>query len=366
MNFYFNYREVITSENLLEKTSWLRGFADWLQLWEESTVGTKLGLSRETFQSAKQTCESLASVSEYLIHIKSQSYVLLGKIQSDKLEGRFGKLRQLTGGNLFASVRQFLESERTLKIKNLAMLDLSLADIGDIFSESVKENCAAIQLISDKLVQGLDTGNSIEIYPSVPEALENILFYVSGYFSRTIGNREKCNACKKLLISDKSNVEVVCENDSQLSPEENTRRIAYISEVNRGGLVFPSELVFSATVLAWDMYQKIKSNENLSQLLFQPNISAQNVFSLTFLNYLDSCENTRLEFIQTECVEGHTFRPKLSLLSKKFFNVVSKNYISVKNSEIHSSKKRKTDEERQTKRAATSHKLAKLQSGSLL
>ena len=344
----------------------MRGFADWLQLWEESTAGTNCGLSKETFKSAKQTCEGLASISEYLIQVKRQSYVLLGKIQSDKLEGRFGKLRQLTGGNLFASVRQFLESERTLKIKNLALLDLSLADISDIFSESSHENCAVIQTISDKLVQGLDTDNCIETNPSVPEALENILFYVAGYFSRTIGGREKCKSCKKLLISEESNMEVLCENDSQLSLEENSRRIAYISQVNRGGLVFPSELAFSATVLAWDMYRKIKSNVSLSQLLFQPNISAQKVFSLTFLNFLDSSENTQLEYVQRECEEGHSFSPNLSLLSKKFFNVVSKNYVSVKNSEIHSSKKRKTEEERQNaKRISSSHKISKLQSEAL-
>ncbi len=344
----------------------MRGFADWLQLWEESTVGTNGGLSKETFQSAKQTCECLASVSEYLIQIKRQPYVLLGKIQSDKLEGRFGKLRQLTGGNLFASVRQFLESERTLKIKNLAMLDLSLADINDIFSESNHENCEVIQSISDHLVQGLDTGNCIETNPSVPEALENILFYVAGYFSRTIGSKEKCKSCKKLLISEETNIEVICENDSQLSLEENSRRIAYISQVNRGGLVFPSELAFSATVLAWDMYQKIKSNATLSQLLFQPNISSQKLFSLTFLNYLDSSENTRLEYVQRECENGHSFSPSLSLLSKKFFNVVSKNYVSVKNSEIHANKKRKTEEERQnSKRIPNSHKVTKLQSEAL-
>jgi len=330
-------------------------------------VGSNCGLSKETFQSAKQTCEGLASICEYLIQIKRQSYVLLGKFQSDKLEGRFGKLRQLTGGNLFASVRQFLESERTLKIKNLAVLDLSLADINDIFSESNHENDAIVKSISDQLVQGLETDNCIETNPSVPEALENILFYVAGYFSRTIGSKEKCQPCKKLLISEESNIEVICESDSQLSLEENSRRIAYISQVNRGGLVFPSELAFSATVLAWSMYQKIKSNSTLSQVLFQPNISAQKVFSLTFLSYLESSENTRLEYIQRDCEEGHSFCPNLSLLSKKFFNVVSKNYVSVKNSEIHASKKRKTEEERQNmKRIATSHKITKLQSEVLL
>ena len=42
-------------------------------------------------------------------------YVLLGKIQSDGIEGHFGHLRKLAGGNYWASVRQFMEGEAEKK-----------------------------------------------------------------------------------------------------------------------------------------------------------------------------------------------------------------------------------------------------------
>ncbi len=358
-------REIVTSENLIEKTSFLRAFVDWLVAWELATNGTKWSLSKETFNAAKQTSEGLASLCEYLINEKKQPYVLLGKFQSDKLEGRFGKHRHMSGGNMFASVRQFVESERTLKIKNLALLDLSLSEIQDIFKPSEEENEAVIKSTSEKLFEGLNTGSTIELPSTIPEADENILFYVAGYFSRTIANHLKCNDCKKILISgEKSSVNVIIENDPSLSSDENTKRIAYITEVNRGGLVFPSEQMFSACILLWDMYQKIKNQRSLSQLLYQPNISSQKVFSETFIKYLNSCENTRSEYLLSECEEGHSFTDSLIRLARKFFNVVSKNYVSNKNSEIHAKKKRKLEDD-STKRNCSTLKISKLQSETL-
>ena len=53
------------------------------------------------------------NLTRYLLekHKKILDYVLLGKIQSDKIEGQFGHLRKLAGGNYWASVRQFMENE---------------------------------------------------------------------------------------------------------------------------------------------------------------------------------------------------------------------------------------------------------------
>ena len=128
-------REAVTKENLVEKTSFLRGFVDWLSIWEAQSCPEKR-LSTETFQAAKHSSESLASIFEYLVEEAGLSYVLPIKFQNDKIEGRFGKLRQMCGGNLFASVRQFLESERSIKMMNLAHLNLEVADIDDIFVDA--------------------------------------------------------------------------------------------------------------------------------------------------------------------------------------------------------------------------------------
>ena len=46
-------------------------------------------------------------------------YVLTGKIHSDYIEGHFAYLRKLSGGNYWASVRQFLENEAVIRTKGL-------------------------------------------------------------------------------------------------------------------------------------------------------------------------------------------------------------------------------------------------------
>ena len=356
------WREIINRENLTDKTSFLRAFADWLRAWQESSAGPKFGFSPETFQAAVQTSEGLASLSEYLILEKQQSYVLLGKIQSDRLEGRFGKLRQMAGGNMFASVRQFLESERTLKIQNLASLDLSLSEIWDMFQNSSQEKSIVLEALASEIINSLDLTEMGQKPFNLHENDENSLFYVASYFSRSIKKGLKCEECQSLLTSsDIAAVNITLEHDPKLTLEENQSRVSYINEVNRGGLVYPSELMFSACLLAWELYQKIRSKPDLSEKLLQPNISSQRLFSLCFLLYLKSAEATRLQLIHFECLNGHEFSGIMEFLGKKFFNVVSKNFVSQKNSEIHAKKKRPADES-ESKRISSVLKVKKLQS----
>jgi len=51
------------------------------------------------------------------------AYVLLGHLQSDAIESRFGWLRQLSGANYFISVKQVIDSDR--KIRTLSLLKFS-------------------------------------------------------------------------------------------------------------------------------------------------------------------------------------------------------------------------------------------------
>ena len=357
--------EIVCEENLQEKTSFLRAFFDWLQEWEKASGETKLCFTTQTFLAAKLTSEGLAAVSEHLILQKKQEYVLLGKFQSDCLEGRFGKLRQMCGGNLFNSVRQFLESERTLKIKNLACLDLSLSEIQETFHGGQVEKQQQIERISEEIINDL----KIAVDPKLTclkNNDENSLFYVAGYFARTIKNHLKCSDCKQTLTSSNiPDVKVICENDPCLTAQENDSRTIFINQINRGGLVYPSEKVFSACILLWILYQKIRSSPAMTNKLFQSNISSQKLFTVLFLKTLSATSHTKTEFISFKCLEGHSFSNIVELIGKKFFNVVSKNFVSSLNSEIHSKRKISTAKENETKRNPSNLKIQKLQSGAL-
>ena len=72
----------------------------------------KLGLSGKTFLAWTQTLSASVDLSQYLIEKRHFKYVLLGKFQSDPLEGHFGMYRQLNGASYFMNVRQVMLAEK--------------------------------------------------------------------------------------------------------------------------------------------------------------------------------------------------------------------------------------------------------------
>ena len=108
---------------------------------------------------------ALASISEHLLEDHKFERVYLGKCQSDKIEGTFGKFRQVNGGNLYASVRQFLEADRSEKIKKLAKLNLDQIQIKGIFSDNVQFTNLEIESSCNEILKCLITEDSIEITP---------------------------------------------------------------------------------------------------------------------------------------------------------------------------------------------------------
>ena len=93
------------------KLDFLRECADFLARWEESK---KPGLTRETFLALRHTYIALADCSSYLLDQKGFNFVLLGHLQSDAIERRFGWLRQMSGAHYYISMRQVLDSDRKI------------------------------------------------------------------------------------------------------------------------------------------------------------------------------------------------------------------------------------------------------------
>lgn len=66
----------------------------------------------------------------YLLDHRGFSYILLGHLQSDAIERRFGWLRQLSSADYYISVRQVTESDR--KIRALSLLKFSIISLSEI------------------------------------------------------------------------------------------------------------------------------------------------------------------------------------------------------------------------------------------
>ena len=109
---------------------YLNEFRNWLENWK--SLG-KHGLSKPTFAAAIHTLNVIPALTEYLTKEIGLEYVLLGKIQQDFIEGRFGWYRQLCGGNYYNSVPQFLQAEKIIRIRSLVKMDFDMKQIKGIF-----------------------------------------------------------------------------------------------------------------------------------------------------------------------------------------------------------------------------------------
>ena len=112
-------RKPITLEDK-EGLEFLSNFGQWvinLHEWR----GKSFKMLNDTMLAASQTSLGLVDLAKYLLgkHSDELRYIVLGKIQSDNIEGRFGHLRKLAGGNYWASVRQCYEGESVIRARSL-------------------------------------------------------------------------------------------------------------------------------------------------------------------------------------------------------------------------------------------------------
>ena len=130
----------------------------WCDKW--NTINVKDRLTKETFKALHHTTTALLEISEYCFEELNANYVLLGKFQTNCLEARFGKYRQLAEGQHNVSLRQIYECKKqirllaVLKLKvsgkdfNLTRFELELADFSSDSSFAVKN--LSIQLLREE------------------------------------------------------------------------------------------------------------------------------------------------------------------------------------------------------------------------
>ena len=100
-----------------EKYKFLNKFLDWLERWD--TINCSTGrFTKETFSALKQTTYGMIEICRYCTQELNMSYILPGKMQTDPLEERFGKYRQLAGAQYHISIRQLLECEKKLRLQS--------------------------------------------------------------------------------------------------------------------------------------------------------------------------------------------------------------------------------------------------------
>ena len=103
--------EPLDSTNVRRFTEFMHKFANWLNEW---MLSGKRGLSKHF-----QTSQSFLLLIQHLLETKGLDHILTGNIYADPLEKHFGRYRELRGANYFGSEKQFLDAEKSVRVKSL-------------------------------------------------------------------------------------------------------------------------------------------------------------------------------------------------------------------------------------------------------
>ena len=216
----------------LKTIQYLHEVADWFERWHSQNPLN--GLSKETFRAVKHTTLAMNELVHY------HHFVLLGLIQSDFLEGRFGWYRQLNGGNYYASVLQFLQAEKTIRLRSLAEVGYNLSEIDAIFSEVKEREASKDENDAVDLMHEI-TDITFEKDISISDSEQAIIYYVAGYIARSIRKPLKCDVC--YLLSPRESIQISFEEGS-ISGEEIEAKEEFLALMSRGGLLKPTYILF--------------------------------------------------------------------------------------------------------------------------
>ena len=203
------------------KPQFMRHLAAWITNWQNMQYANsqKFTLTKQTSLAFIVTLKCTASLLEDLF-ASGYNYVLTSRLQTDPLELRFSKYRQMSGGRFLVGLREVQISEGILSTISLLKGGINIWNENirpDNHSENeitaLKENLDLI--INDIEKSVLDTDS---------HEVSNL---VSGYIAKKFVEKTKCEDCQELLITS-------CD------LENLDERNIFLTELSRGGLLVPS------------------------------------------------------------------------------------------------------------------------------
>ncbi|CAN7949992.1 unnamed protein product, partial [Ixodes pacificus] len=140
-------------------------------------------LTSDTHTALRLTSYALIELSRYCLEELGFEYVLLGKFQTDCLEERFGRYRQLSGSQYHASNTQAFESEKKIRLQD----SLSFPSMAEAHEKITPPN-------EDELLQQYTVSVTvIDITLKEPEM--PAIAYVAGFCAHDALKKLTCDAC---------------------------------------------------------------------------------------------------------------------------------------------------------------------------
>ncbi|CAG9762615.1 unnamed protein product [Ceutorhynchus assimilis] len=204
-----------SSDNSIE---FLKHFLGWLNQWHSDK--NSVGLTKDTSNAIRRSTEVLISLTEYSFSKFQIKYILPGMFQTDNLERRFSRYRNLSGSNYNISFYQVLESEKKIRLQNLLKSCDSEQDLNFLKSRFLQENSSKTEIDISDFNFILNTDYLVKY-----ELDESVKTYICGYAAHSLQKKIKCTTCLSLVIKSKGEI---IEDD-------------YFNHLQRGGLCIASD-----------------------------------------------------------------------------------------------------------------------------
>jgi hypothetical protein len=246
-------------------------------------------------------CDSLSTFAVHLLQNRFR-FVLFGHIQTDELEHRFGRFRQMSGSNYYISVKQLLQSEKTIKIaSSLKHTQLSPMDLSSV---GVNDG----QIAETTVTTPFPLFHFDDIHIDLERSELQLLCFVGGYIAVSVSRKLACQSCASVLMA----------NDS-LPTVETVQPSEFFDIVNRGGLKKPSDTLFILCSHAYSIFAHLKGSLSFPQFITHEN--PLSLFCSIVINVLNSSPVS--DILALKCPSHDLVHHVLRTL----FNIMCKNFV---------------------------------------
>lgn len=232
--------------------------------------------------------------------------MLPGKLQTDKLENRFSRYRQLSGGNYHISYIQIIESEKKLRTKSI--LGLHSAKYGQVAFSFDALTVVADYVINNSTIDDYTVFSKIvnHNFIDIVDIDNPALIYICGYAAFKIKHRLHCKLCCEFVESknyDTCNI--------------------YFLDLNRGNLTIPSDTIILIGQHIYGIMQYLISNEYENAFL---SVTHQQQLLLKLVAESLNRNNLTANILNDTCICGHTHAQIVLDILKCMANILLNNY----------------------------------------
>ena len=125
-------------------------------------------LTKQTFDALIRTLRAQASLVEDLL-LEGYDFVVPRRFQSDPLEKRFSRYRQMSGGRFLVSLREVLSSERILAISSLLKENINFweENVSSGHSDMSRDFIIDVDLINNEIQDASLCDHSSEVASTI-------------------------------------------------------------------------------------------------------------------------------------------------------------------------------------------------------